>query len=175
MYLQDCVAITQFILSSLLSSMSCPSPFKQRGYLCSIKGPTSASKPFPFYHSVCILAFTDRFKLEVKSLRAPSQLFLTKLLNSARCIDDIQFGSRFICYQECYTLCRNNGIIEAGIRLPWRDVVGSACIAQWLKIYHTCPCCRVVLFPPQAQPHNGAPSTGEDDAMTIPEAQRLLN
>ena len=58
-----------------------------------------------------------------------------------------------ICLEEYNTLSRETGMIEAAIRLPCNHVIGSACIATWLKDTNTCPICRREFFQAQPRPN----------------------
>lgn len=60
-----------------------------------------------------------------------------------------------ICLQEIGTLSPETGIIECEIRLPCSHLIGSACIATWLRSNNTCPLCRQAFFPAQPQANLG--------------------
>ena len=55
------------------------------------------------------------------------------------------------------------GLIELQLRLPCNHIVGSGCIARWLKSNNSCPMCRREFFPAEVQPDL------EDDLVDIQE------
>ena len=58
-----------------------------------------------------------------------------------------------ICFEEYNTPSRETGASEAAIRLPCNHIIGSACIATWLKDTNTCPICRRAFFQAQPRPY----------------------
>ena len=57
------------------------------------------------------------------------------------------------------------GIIECPIRLPCTHLVGSYCIAVWLRDNNTCPVCRCEFFPTQPRQnleHGDVQGDGDD-------------
>ena len=49
-------------------------------------------------------------------------------------------------------MSRETGLIKLQLRLPCGHVVGSECIAVWLKANNSCPICRREFFPAQPRP-----------------------
>ena len=63
---------------------------------------------------------------------------------------DPQDRQCIICHQETGTMNLETGLIELQVRLPCGHVVGSGCIALWLKDNNSCPMCRRELFSAEA-------------------------
>lgn len=78
-----------------------------------------------------------------------SERFLHELLQSCN-IEKIKGERCSICLEDFDTLSRETGTIEVATCLPCHHIVGSACIATWLKDNNSCPICRREFF--QAQP-----------------------
>ena len=51
-----------------------------------------------------------------------------------------------ICLQETGKMSSETGLVEMKVRLPCEHVVGSGCIAVWLRTNNSCPLCRRVFF-----------------------------
>ena len=81
-----------------------------------------------------------------------SEAFLHELLQACN-IEKIEGERCGICLEEFDTLSRETGTIEVATRLPCNHIVGSACIATWLKDNNTCPICRRVFFEAQPRPY----------------------
>ena len=81
-----------------------------------------------------------------------SESFLHELFQKCNIVH-LQGGSCGICMQDYDTLSRETGTIEVAVCLPCNHIVGSACIATWLKDNNTCPFCRREFFPAQSRPH----------------------
>ena len=81
-----------------------------------------------------------------------AEAFLDKLLQTT---DSIQSDDRncVICLQETGKISRETGYIELLVSLPCTHIVGSGCIARWLKENNSCPCCRREFFPAQPRPY----------------------
>lgn len=67
-------------------------------------------------------------------------------------------------------MSRTTGYLELLIRLPCGHVVGSGCIARWLKEDNSCPFCRREFFPawPRLDLENGI---GEDEDHEVEQSQ----
>ena len=50
-------------------------------------------------------------------------------------------------------MSRETGLVELQVRLPCSHIIGSGCIAIWLKDNRSCPICRREFFPAQQQPY----------------------
>jgi len=91
-----------------------------------------------------------------------SQEFLVQLLTSDNRVTSGPRQTCHICLQECDTISTETGIIECPIRLPCSHVIGSACIAKWLRTNNTCPICRHKFFPAQS-PTSDSDSDDEEN------------
>ena len=80
-----------------------------------------------------------------------------------------------ICLEEYGTLSRETGSLEVQIHLPCNHLIGSACIATWLKHSNSCPICRHEFFLAQPRPYlehgimDGDEYQDEDDQPNIRE------
>ena len=81
-----------------------------------------------------------------------SEAFLYELLQESNVVrlEGEQCG---ICLEKYNTLSRETGTMEVAIRLPCNHVIGSACIATWLKDTNSCPFCRREFFQAQPRPY----------------------
>ena len=81
-----------------------------------------------------------------------SEAFLYELFQKSNivCLQGEQCG---ICLEEYNTPSRETGTSEAAIRLPCSHIIGSVCIATWLKDTNTCPICRREFFQAQPRPY----------------------
>ena len=81
-----------------------------------------------------------------------SEAFLYELLQKSNivCLEGEQCG---ICLEEYNTPSRETGTSEAAIRLPCNHIIGSACIATWLRDTNSCPFCRREFFQAQPRPY----------------------
>ena len=73
-------------------------------------------------------------------------------------------------------MSRETGLIELQLRLPCGQVVGSGCVAVWLKANNSCPVCRREFFP--AQPRQDLEDSmmegqEEEDQVEEEEADRV--
>ena len=91
-----------------------------------------------------------------------SQTFLYELFQKNNLIS-LEGERCGICLEEYNSLSRETGSIEVGIRLPCDHIVGSACIATWLKENNTCPLCRREFFQAQPRPSPPGNATTEND------------
>ena len=80
-----------------------------------------------------------------------SKAFLYGLLQKSNivCLEGEQCG---ICMEEYNIPSRETGMSEVAMRLPCNHIIGSACIATWLKDTNTCPICRREFFQTQPRP-----------------------
>lgn len=92
-----------------------------------------------------------------------SREFLAQLLRSENRVIADPSQICHICLQECGSISSEIGVIECPIRLPCSHVLGSVCIATWLKTENTCPTCRREFFPAQPRLHGPEDSDDEDD------------
>lgn len=89
-----------------------------------------------------------------------AETFLHELFQPSNFVQsDTQERKCDICLQETGLMSGETGLIELQVRLPCRHIIGSGCIAVWLKDRNSCPICRRELFPAQPQPNT------EDDMM----------
>ena len=81
-----------------------------------------------------------------------SEAFLYELLQESNVVrlEGEQCG---ICLEKYNTLSRETGTMEVAIRLPCNHIIGSACIATWLKDTNNCPFCRREFFQAQPRPY----------------------
>lgn len=105
-----------------------------------------------------------------------AEAFLFELLQIQNSVNNSEERCS-ICLENYGILCRENGTIEVGIRLPCNHTVGSACIATWLKTNNTCPVCRHEFFPAQPRPflEHGIMDDQEDDVEDVQLSFRDLN
>ncbi|CAD6583177.1 MAG: hypothetical protein ASARMPRED_001251 [Alectoria sarmentosa] len=83
-----------------------------------------------------------------------AEAFLRRLLQNENRVPSDEEQKCIICLEECGTMNPETGLLELAIRLPFcRHIVGSGCIAQWLRSNNTCPMCRHVFFPAQSRPY----------------------
>ena len=77
-----------------------------------------------------------------------AETFLHELFQPSNLVQsDTQEQKCDICLQETGSMSRETGLIELQVRLPCSHVVGSGCIAVWLKNNNSCPICRREFFP----------------------------
>ena len=82
-----------------------------------------------------------------------SEAFLSELLQKSNIVS-LEGEQCGICLEEYNTPSRETGTSEVAIRLPCNHIIGSACIATWLKDTNsTCPICRREFFQAQSRPH----------------------
>ena len=79
--------------------------------------------------------------------------FLRELFQARNRAQNDEEQQCIICMEECGTMNSETGLAENAIRLPCEHIVGSGCIAQWLRSNNTCPLCRHVFFPTQPRPY----------------------
>ena len=74
--------------------------------------------------------------------------FCRALLQTSNIVpsSDTEDQDCIICLQETGKMNRETGLVELKIRLPCEHVVGSGCIAVWLRTNNSCPLCRRVFF-----------------------------
>lgn len=81
-----------------------------------------------------------------------AETFLHELFQPSNLVQsDTQERKCDICLQETGSMNRETGMVELQVRLPCSHVVGSGCIATWLKDNNSCPMCRREYFPAQQQ------------------------
>lgn len=101
-----------------------------------------------------------------------SEAFLYELFQQANVVR-LEGEKCGICLEEFNTLSREKGTIEVAVRLPCNHIIGSACIATWLRDTNTCPICRREFFQAQPQPNsehgifNDEENENEGDPRTI--------
>lgn len=81
-----------------------------------------------------------------------------------------------LCLQKTGTMSRETGLIELQLRLPCGYVVGSGCVAVWLKANNSCPICRREFFPAQPRQYledSMIEGQEEEDHVEEEEADRL--
>ena len=81
-----------------------------------------------------------------------SEAFLYELLQKSN-IASLEGEKCVICLDKYNTPSRETGTSEVAIRLPCNHIIGSACIATWLKDHNSCPICRREFFQAQPRPH----------------------
>ena len=83
-----------------------------------------------------------------------AEAFLRQLLQNENRVPSDEEQKCIICLEECGTMHLGTGLLELAIRLPFcKHIVGSGCIAQWLRSNNTCPMCRHIFFPAQSRPY----------------------
>ena len=82
-----------------------------------------------------------------------AEAFLHELLQTSNSVQSDTQDHCVICLQETGTMSPETGFIELMLRLPCSHLVGSGCIAMWLKENNSCPICRDVFFPAQPRPY----------------------
>ena len=80
-----------------------------------------------------------------------AQEFLNQLLRIENTVqvDGLEAPTCMICLESYGSLNSSNGAVECSIRLPCNHLVGSICIATWLRDNNSCPLCRRTFFPAQ--------------------------
>lgn len=78
-----------------------------------------------------------------------AEAFLRQLLQVHNRVESDEEQKCIICHEECGKMNQETGLLELAINLPCKHIVGSGCIAQWLRTNNTCPLCRQVFFPAQ--------------------------
>ena len=82
-----------------------------------------------------------------------AEAFLHELLQTSNSVQSDTQDHCVICLQETGAMSPETGFIELMLRLPCNHLVGSGCIAMWLKENNSCPICREVFFPAQPRPY----------------------
>ena len=86
-----------------------------------------------------------------------AQEFLDQLLRIENTVqkDDHEVISCMICLEPYGTLNSSTGAIELAVRLPCnhKHIVGTICVARWLRENNSCPLCRATFFPAQPRPY----------------------
>ncbi len=82
-----------------------------------------------------------------------AQEFLNQLLRIENTVqvDGLEAPTCMICLESYGTLNPSTGVTEVSVRLPCGHLVGSVCIARWLRDNNSCPACRKTFFPAQPQ------------------------
>lgn len=84
-----------------------------------------------------------------------AQAFLEQLLrieNTVR-VDQLDAPTCIVCLESFGTLSSSTGAVELQVRMPCGHLVGTICIATWLRDNNSCPVCRATFFPAQPRPY----------------------
>lgn len=76
-----------------------------------------------------------------------AQAFLRDLLQPHNRVRDNENQECVICRETVGTMSRTTGLSETAVRTSCGHVVGSGCIAKWLRENNNCPMCRHEFFP----------------------------
>ncbi|KAL9068289.1 MAG: hypothetical protein Q9161_006315 [Pseudevernia consocians] len=84
-----------------------------------------------------------------------AQEFLSQLLRIENTVqvDELEARTCMICLESYGTLNSSTGAVELQVRLPCDHLVGTFCIATWLRDNNNCPACRKTFFPAQPRPY----------------------
>lgn len=108
-----------------------------------------------------------------------AQEFLGQLLRMENTVKVDEQETCMVCLESYGTLNSSTGAVEFQVRLPCSHLVGTICIATWLRDNNSCPACRATFFPAQPRPYleygitNDRPSAntrrmgGRDESDTI--------
>ena len=108
-----------------------------------------------------------------------AQEFLDQLLRMENTVKVDEQETCMVCLESYGTLNSSTGAIEVQVRLPCSHLVGTICIATWLRDNNSCPACRATFFPAQPRPYleygiiNDRPSAntwrmgGPDERVTL--------
>ena len=81
--------------------------------------------------------------------------FLRQLLRAENRVQGGEERDCIICLEKCGTMNPRSGLTEYAIRLPLcHHIVGSGCIATWLRQSNTCPLCRRAFFSTRSSLHD---------------------
>lgn len=94
-----------------------------------------------------------------------SQKFLNQLLRVEETVqvDELEAPTCMICLEPYGRLNSTTGAVELQVRLPCNHLVGTVCIATWLRDNNSCPACRATFFPAQPRPYLEHGIIGNDD------------
>ena len=89
------------------------------------------------------------------SISAMAQEFLNQLLRIENTVqkDELEIKACMVCLERYGALDSSTGAVELPVRLPCNHLIGTICIARWLRDSNSCPACRATFFPAQPRPY----------------------
>lgn len=84
-----------------------------------------------------------------------AQEFLNQLLRIENTVqkDELEDKACMVCLERYGALNSSTGAVELPVRLPCNHLLGTICIARWLRENNSCPACRETFFPAQPRPY----------------------